>query len=206
MYVKRDSRNAARSLYDVAERQSGHFTAKQAERSGYSRRLQTYHTARGNWDRIDRGLYRLRLFPMQAHEDCVHWTLWSRDRSDRAQATVSHDSALALYDLSDVMPAVVHLTVPRTFRRRPPRACRFYLEELADHDVTMREGFRVTTVLRTLVDVAGGDLSPEHVETAVQDALRRGLVRRRQLEDVATSDWARARLKAALAASDVRTR
>ena len=118
--MNRDPQDAERAIYAVASQQSGHFTAKQAVGAGYSRRLQTYHTARGDWERIDRGVYRLRFWPAQDHEDLVRWTLWSRDQSDQAHAVVSHDTALQLYELSDVMPAVVHLTVPRGFRKRPP--------------------------------------------------------------------------------------
>lgn len=45
-----------------------------------------------------------------------------------------------------------------------------------------RRGYRVTTPLRTILDIARSPrVSPEHLETAVAEALERGLVRRKRL-------------------------
>jgi len=48
--------------------------------------------------------------------------------------------------------------------------------------VTERDGYRITTPLRTLLDAASSSLSADHLTTAVRDALDQGLVRRRLLE------------------------
>jgi hypothetical protein len=58
----------------------------------------------------------------------------------------------------------------------------------------------VTTPLRTLLDVADGPLSQEHLDAAVGEALERGLVRWRQLESTTCSPQARRRLDRSLAA------
>ncbi|MEX2393867.1 MAG: type IV toxin-antitoxin system AbiEi family antitoxin [Actinomycetota bacterium] len=177
------SRDEARAkLYDAAERQAGYFTSAQARAAGYSHALQHYHHKVGNWRKERWGLYRLARFPSTPGEDLVRLMLWSRDRSGRTRAVVSHESALQAYELSDVLPAKVHLTVPKAFRKRPPSDVVLHRGDVPAEDVRERDGVLVTTPLRTLLDVAASPSSPEHLEDAARAALGRGLVRRDALE------------------------
>jgi hypothetical protein len=58
--------------------------------------------------------------------------------------------------------------------------------EIAAADVEQREGFAVTTPMRTLLDVADGrSVTDEQLTRAVEDALRRRRVRRTKLEAAA---------------------
>jgi len=107
---------------------------------------------------------------------------WSRDRAGSVQAALSHETALHAYGLSDVMPAETHLTVPKGFRKRPPSGVRLHRHALLATDVSERDGYRITTPLRTLLDVAASGLSAEHLVAAARAALDQGLVRKRLLE------------------------
>lgn len=170
-------------LYEIAEGQSGYFTAAQALEAGYSYESQHYHQRTGNWLREGWGIYRLALYPYSDGEEFVRLMLWSRDRSGAVQAVVSHESALEVYDLSDVLPGSIHLTVPKGFRKRQPEGVILHVADLPAGVVRQRDGYRITTPLQTLLDVAASPLSPEHLEGAVNDALRSGLVRRQALAD-----------------------
>ena len=65
----------------------------------------------------------------------------------------------------------------------------------AKRDVQTIDGVRVTTPVRTLIDViAEGVIAPELQVQAVDQALRRGLVMRRQLETARVSTRARQRI------------
>ena len=191
----------AQALYKVAADQGGYFTAAQARAAGYAYSQQHYHCNRGNWQRIDRGIFRLRDFPPSEREDLIRWSLWSRDQKGVPQAAISHDTALTVHDLSDVMPGRVHLTVPRGFRKRVPAGCVLHFASLAEEEIEARPGYSVTTPLRTLIDVAGSALSQEHLNAAVKEALERGLVRRSVLGSARCELAARRRLDRALAAS-----
>ena len=96
------------------------------------------------------------------------------------EAVISHDSALALYELSDLLPAEVHLTARRSASRRQP-GIRLHTNRLRQEHVTHYEGLPVTTVQRTLADVPPAGLADEQVQQAIQEALRRGLVTREGL-------------------------
>jgi predicted transcriptional regulator of viral defense system len=198
----RHPRQNAQALYEVAAAQGGYFTAAQAREAGYAYSQQHYHCTRGNWLRIDRGLFRLRDFPPGEREDLIRWSLWSRDQKGVPQAVVSHDTALTVHDLSDVMPERIHLTVPRGFRKRVPTGCILHHGSLAEVAIETRPGYSVTTPLRTLIDVAGSALSQEHLDAAVKEALERGLVRRSVLGSIRCEPAARMRLDRALAASE----
>jgi predicted transcriptional regulator of viral defense system len=163
------------ALYQVAERQAGYFTAVQARQAGFSRSLLSYHVGTGRFERVRPRVYRLVQFPAAPHEDL--YVAWLQAGPE---AVISHDSALALYDLSDLLPDQIHVTVPRTASRRR-RGIRHHTKRLDRKGVTRYEGLPVTTVLRTLVDVAAAGLADEQVRQAIQEALHRGLVTRESL-------------------------
>jgi predicted transcriptional regulator of viral defense system len=202
--MNRSSRAASRKLFAFAVEQGGYFTAKQAREAGYDYPHLDYHVSRGNFVRVGHGLYRLPELPLAEHDDLIRLALWSRNRQDRPQAIVSHESALVLHELSDVLPTKTHLTVPPGFRKQAPPGCVLHKARLPLSDVAERQGFRATTPLRTLLDVARGDLTQEQLERAVADALGRGLVRRARLESAVRADPTLRRLAAALEAEGTR--
>ena len=175
----RSQKNAIRSLAGLAATQGGYFTAKQAEESGYSFPHLAYHLKAGNFERAGHGLYRIPTLPISEHDDLVRLSLWSRGRDDQPQAVVSHQTALGLYDLGELIPGEIHLTVPPLFRKRPPKGCRLHKRTLNAEQSKGMFGFRVTTPLRTLEDlVADASISDEQFEKAVAAAMSRGMIRR----------------------------
>jgi predicted transcriptional regulator of viral defense system len=175
------SREASNLLFTVALPQGGYFTAKQAKAAGYDYPHLDYHVTAGNFVRVDHGLYRLANLPTAEHDDLIRLSLWSRNRADVPQAVASHETALALYDVGEVLPSKIHLTVPPGFRKKPPKGSVLHWAILSPTDIEAREGFQVTTPLRTLLDVAEGELTQEQLDKATADALDRGLVRRDKL-------------------------
>lgn len=171
-------------LFEMADRQAGYFTAKQALEAGYGYPLQHYHRERGHWLPAGHGLFRLRRYPEGENEQLTRLWLWSRSQEGEPQAVASHETALALWGLSDLMPEKVHLSVPRSFRKRPPAGVVLHKADLAGGDVEERDGLPVTTPLRTILDVAGDRrVSPEHLQSAAREAVERGLVRRKRLRE-----------------------
>jgi predicted transcriptional regulator of viral defense system len=180
--VYRSTQQARRELADVAAGQGGYFTAKQAADAGYGKRHVDYHVKAGNFERVERGLFRLPTIAPSERDDLIRLSLWSRGRDDQPQAVVSHETALAVHELGDLLPTRIHLTVPRTFRKQPPAGCLLHKTQLAEGDIEQREGFSVTTPLRTLFDIAETDtVTQEQLYGIVKQALANGLVRRKKL-------------------------
>lgn len=196
--MRRDPQENLQQLYSLAEAQGGYFTAAQAQQAGYTYSQQHFHVARGTWLRVERGIFRLRNFPPHEHEDLIRLTLWSRTQPGQPQGVASHETALALHALSDVLPARLHLTVPPGFRKPAPPGCVLHRATLAAVEIEARAGYRVTTPLRTLLDVADSPLSQEHLDQAVTQALERGMVHRTALETARCTPAAHQRLAQAL--------
>jgi predicted transcriptional regulator of viral defense system len=197
--MARSTRNAIRSLRATAQGQGGYFTAKQAMASGYGYPHMDYHVATGTFERVGHGLYRLADMAPDEHDDLIRLCLWSRDRADRPRAVASHESALVVHGLAELLPDKVHLTVPPGFRKPPPPGCVLHRSAVGLDEVEERAGFRVTTPLRTLVDAATGTTSREQLEKAVVDALERGLVRRSRLVEALRAACEPGRLEGVLA-------
>jgi predicted transcriptional regulator of viral defense system len=94
----------------------------------------------GNWIREQRGIYRLARFPQGDQIQLVLWHLWSQNRAGEPQGVYSHQTALGIYEFSDVMPAKLHLTVPPTFRRNAaiPKVLVLHRAGLKASDVEIR--------------------------------------------------------------------
>jgi len=161
------------ALFGVAQAQAGYFTTRQAARAGYSPQLLAYLGVKKVL-RVRRGIYRLVHFPSSDHEDLVVSWLWSE------QAGVfSHETALALHDLSDALPSKVHLTMPAAWRRRRlrvPAGLVLHFADVAERDRTSFGPVPVTAPLRTLSDCVEANLAPGLLDQAVSQARRRGLI------------------------------
>ena len=171
--------NRKDQLFEVADRQQGFFTAKQAVECGYARSNFHLKIASGEWVQEGRGIYRLGRYPVTDRPELVLWSLWSRNVHDVPQGVWSHETALDIYELSDVMPSKMHMTVPLNFRRRSeiPKVLSLHLEHLEEVDFEQRQGFRVTTPLRTLIDVVKiGTVADNFLIQAFQQALERGMI------------------------------
>lgn len=162
-------------LFEIASEQAGYFTAEQARVCGFGRALLAYHARSGRYSRHRPGLYRLRDFPDSPGEEVVAgWLAVGHD-----MAVLSHESALDWLGLADVVPATIHFTIPRSRRSRQPVAgvtLHTTSQPPAPDEVTIRNGIRMTTAARSIIDVAATGTAPEQVIAAIGQALARGLI------------------------------
>jgi predicted transcriptional regulator of viral defense system len=185
--MPRNHREAQRRLFEIAEGQQGLFTAKQAKAAGFAENTHPYHVQVGNWVREYRGIYRLTLFPPSEHPDLVKWALWSKNRDEVIEGVYSHQTALSLYELSDLNPAKLHMTVPTHFRRNSeiPAILALHYADLASDDVEAAHGFKYTRPLRTILDLIEADsVERMFLRQALRQGLDRGLITRSEVKRV----------------------
>ncbi len=181
---KADTRPTWERLYELASAKEGHFTTPEAAEAGYSPQLLNHYLHLGRIVRVRRGVYRLVHFPPGEHEDLVAVWLWS----ERA-GVFSHETALFLHSLSDVLPARVHLTLPESWGRRRlrvPEDVVLHFADVGNPERTWVGAVQVTTVTRTLIDCASVHVAPDLVRDAFEGAADRGLVGRDSLPVVVT--------------------
>jgi predicted transcriptional regulator of viral defense system len=157
-------------LYGMADEQLGYFTTEQASSCGYSRSMLAYHVARGRFLRAGWGTYRFSRYPYSPFEPMM--VAWLQCGGD---SVVSHESALALHGLSNVIPRGVHVTIERS--RRSKRAPDGVILHTTSRSIAAEErvihpesGVPITSVVRTLVDVAAADTPFEEIVNAVGEA------------------------------------
>ena len=194
-------REASRQLFDLAEQQQGFFTTKQAKAAGFAENTHPYHVQAGNWIREHRGIYRLALFPAPDRPDLVLWSLWSRNRKEEVDGVYSHQTALSLYELSDLNPAKLHMTVPRTFRRNSdiPGIIVLHYRDLLKSEIQAGPGYKYTRSLRTILNlIEAGRVERTFIRQALRQAVDRGLITRQQLRNAQLSETAREMVEDAL--------
>ena len=176
-------------LYELAAPQGGYFTAHQAGEAGVSRQTLSYHATAGNsLERVGPGVYRLRRFPEPPHGHVLaSWLPLAR-----ADAVVSHESALELLDVADVIADQVHVTLPRGKRGLavPPDVRAHYpVRSLSRADRRRVGAVPVTSVERTITDVLRTGGWTEQIDLAVEHSVRRGLTTPRKLREALPTKW-----------------
>jgi len=200
------AQNKEDKLLEYVNEQSSYFTAKQAFAAGYSYRLHSYYVRTGHWIKIERGVFRLKSYPSAEREDLIRWTFWSRNQNDKPQTVASHETALSIHDISDVMPAKFHFTVPPGFRKKVPPNVILHRAVLKPTEIEKREGFFVTSPVRTLKDAAESNLSDDELRKALQDAWQRGLIQLKKIDVSNLSDYGKDRMLMAFKMLEDKTR
>jgi predicted transcriptional regulator of viral defense system len=185
MSENRGPAERARRLYEIASNQGGFFTATQARGLGYSNSKQHYHVRAGNWIRESRGICRLALYPEPERPDLILWWLWSRDKSGLPKGVYGHQTALSLFELTDLNPSKLEMIVPKGFRRGVPlpSILRLHRNDVSEDDVTTVHDVPATRPLRSLLDVVRtGDVPLAVLQEGYREAMRRGMVTPSELD------------------------
>ncbi len=172
--------DSSQKLYELAAEQNGLFTAAQAVNCGYPRSNHSYHVKVENWTKVIRGVFKLSNFPESTFDHLTSIYLWTLNSNDTPQGVFSHETALDIYDLSDVNPNSIHLSVPRNFRNKITDdlgSIELHKRDVTDLKTKEFEGVIVTTPLQTLLDVVdANNIDTKLVIQAVNQSFKRGLV------------------------------
>jgi very-short-patch-repair endonuclease len=152
-------------LSELAARQRGLVTQAQARELGIgpnavARRLQS-----GEWVRVLPTVYRLAAVPPSGRQAALAATLWAGPGS-----VVSHASAGVLWGIDGVLTTRVELWVPRRLRSD---LVQVHQGVIANRDRRLLDGIPITSVARTIVDLAAV-LDDEPLDAAIDDVLHRG--------------------------------
>lgn len=169
-------------IADIAADQYGFVTTDDARDSGIDPHRLLEMARRGQIERCGTGIYRVPLIPSTALDSYMLATLWPR----RAQAVISHDSALDLYGMSDVNPVKIHITVPRAHRPRRgiPQQYEIHREDLTPVETTSHEGIPIVTPGQAIRQAHAAHLSLDLLEQAIGDGQRQGLLARREAKEL----------------------
>ena len=173
----------------IAGDQHGYITARQAADAGIPGVELRKLSQRGRLEHPSNGLYRVASFPIRPNTALMEAALWPAGRG-----VISHDSALALWELADVNPSRIHVTVPPPYRPRKNGGdgYRIWARELTRGDVDYVDHIPTVTPERAILEAAQAGLQHRFVEQAILTARNRRLFGRdteerirRQIQDTA---------------------
>jgi predicted transcriptional regulator of viral defense system len=170
-------------LFAIAVHQEGMFTTSQGAEAGYSLQLLAYHVQAGRFARVRRGTYRIVHFKTGGYGEFVDAWLWSGRKG-----VLSHQTALGLHGLADLLRWPIHLTVPKAWRSRRlevPEDVRLHYADVPRSDRTWRGPVPVTSPRRTFADGGAASLSAEALRQALDGALEREWMTRSQVAAIA---------------------
>lgn len=165
-------------LAELAVERHGLVTTRDAVEAGYARGTLDTMARRGQLERVATGVYRIPFLPGGELAGYMAAALWPRG----TQGVLTHETALDLWDVCDINPAKVHLTVPHRHRpqREIPRGYVVHREDLDPADVTAIEGVPVVTLEKAIRQCAELHVRHDLLEQAVRHGGERGLLRRAQ--------------------------
>lgn len=162
-------------VLDLAADQYGYITTEQARTIGIQRDTIRKMAARNALERVSWGVYRLPNFPHSPFAQYMEACLWPAG----VLGVISHDSSLAIRELTDLNPSRVHITVPLRFRVRreiPPHLV-VHNADLLDADRAIVEGVPTTTVRQAIQDCYRTHLGPALLRQAIDEGQRQGYLR-----------------------------
>lgn len=165
-------------LVALAAENDGLFTAEQARQSGFTGSVLARLAQRGRLERTARGVYRIPYVPINRFSQYREAVLWAQAHRGPDAVALSHETALAVYGISDANPDVIHLIVPRSarLRRESPKNVAIHRDELRAEEVTVIEGLPVTSIARTIEDLLESGSRLDLILQAITDARREGYV------------------------------
>jgi predicted transcriptional regulator of viral defense system len=160
------------SLELVGSSQWGLVTTGQAHKAGVSKMQLSRLADRGTVQRVRHGVYALPSAdtgPLQGLR--AAWlATGSQPAGNQPPAVVSGESAAAVHGLGDLLPSKYEFTTGVRRQTTQPDT-RYRKRYLSDDDVIRANGLPVTTVARTVRDLATGGTDFDHLAAVVRDAL-----------------------------------
>jgi hypothetical protein len=134
----------------IARGQYGVFSRAQALQRGATASLVRRRVAAGLWMPVSDGVYRLRDVTASWHA-----SLFSAVLATTGPAVVSHEAAAAMHGLATFRPGRVVVTIRHGAGRQRRGVTVHQLDDVApEHTTTMLGRLPVTTVARTIIDLA----------------------------------------------------
>lgn len=182
---------ATEIVSDLAAQQWGLLTAAQARNAGVATFMLSRLVDRGIIVRIRHGVYASSSTPwgptleVRAQWLALEPTVMAADRrkEDENAVVVSHESAAELHGIGDMPSNTITFTTTHRRQTKQP-GVRFYTATLTADEINYQEGLPVTTVARTVLDLARAGHEPGHLSDMITDAIANRLTTK---DEVATA-------------------
>jgi predicted transcriptional regulator of viral defense system len=154
----------------------GYVTVREAIDLGIDRLTVDKLAQRGALDHAARGVYRFPQFPPTEYDPYMLALKWT----GVPEACLSHDTALAAYEVCDINPDRIHITVPagKRLRRRGGEMYVVHYENLIREDVTWWEQIPTATLETAIGQCIDTGVPTYLLRQAITTAAGRGRIRK----------------------------
>jgi predicted transcriptional regulator of viral defense system len=161
-------------LREIAVDQHGLVTSAQAAESGVSLASLSMMVRRGRLEKAARGLFRVPQVPATPYDSYMQAVLWT----GFPEACLSHDSALDAWEISDINPDRIHLTVAarRRITRQVPHSYAIHHQDLLSEQMTWWEGIPTVTAATAIRQCLASGVPTYLIRQAIERSTRTGLV------------------------------
>lgn len=178
------------ALAALATSQHGVVAARQLLQLGFTRRAITIRIESGRLHPVHRGVYAV------GHTNMSRKSWWiAAVLAAGPEAVLSHRDAAALWELAELTQPKVEVTLPRLGGRARPGIRIRRTRRLEDRERALKDGIPVTTVARTLLDLAA-IVSRRHLREAYDNAERHDLLDVGELRELVETTTGRRGLSA----------
>lgn len=162
-------------LWEVALDSYGYVTTDDVRRLGINIVELVKLAHRGQLDKVGHGIYRFPQLPAQQLDPYMLAVLWTGRRG-----VLSHASALELYELADINPDKIHLTIPLSYRPRKLAGELYTLHsgQLLDKEIRRFEGIPIVTHVVAISQGIDDRIPSYLIKQAIENARSKGLISR----------------------------
>lgn len=161
-------------LREIALDQHGFVTTAQAAEVGVSKATLSKLATRSRIERVAHGVYRVPQTPRDEYDRFMLAVLWT----GAPEALISHESALDLYEVCDVNPKAIDVTVAkgRRISRKGGEGYSIHREDIANNNRAWREEVPVVTLTRAIEQCIIAGTPTYLIDQAIERGLTRGLL------------------------------
>ncbi len=174
MYLEHMPTRRFTELAELAADQFGLVTLADAKDVGYDPNTVAKLATRGQLERLSRGVYRVPFLAGGEMAAYMAAALWPQG----ARGVLTHETALDLWDVSDVNPTKLHITVPKDHRpqRSIPKGYVIHREDLDPAEVSAIAGVPVVKLAHAIRQAAAEHVGRDLLEQATRHGRERGLL------------------------------
>ncbi|HBX80246.1 MAG TPA: hypothetical protein DEG88_11400 [Propionibacteriaceae bacterium] len=161
-------------LREIAVDQHGLVTSAQAVDSGVSFASLSMMVRRRRLEKVARSLYRVPQVPATPSDSFMEAVLWT----GFPETCLSHDSALDAWEISDINPDKIHVTVAsrRRIARQIPQGYGIHHQDLLPEQVTWWEGIPIVTAATAIRQCLDSGVPTYLIRQALERSAPTGLV------------------------------
>lgn len=170
------------TLREIALDQHGYVTTAQAEDAGVTKYTLSKLASRKRINRVAYGIYSIPHLPTDRFDNLMLAVLWTGVND----AAVSHESALDLYEVCDINPRTISVTVPKgqRIKRKGGEGIFLFYENLSENQISWRESIPTVKLSHAIKQCINAGTATYLLEQAIQGGAQKGFLKPSETQEL----------------------